>query len=104
MRGYTALLRLPAEGAPEDMVLAQFDDLERWGRELPSLALGWHEFKESDFEIDEPEPVELKTPEGGWPKLFDGVDADKAFDLARTRYRNRMFIDQRFIKIDKDTP
>ena len=47
LQGRTALLR--EEGT---QLLAQFDDLEHFGSKPPSLALGWHTFKHSDFIID----------------------------------------------------
>ena len=41
------------------IVLAQFDDLDRFdGEKAPRLAFGWHEFIEGDFEYDDyEEPV-----------------------------------------------
>ncbi len=48
--GHTALVR----DVPHDSsyLMAQFDDLEHFGKEPPSLALNWHRFKRKEFTIE----------------------------------------------------
>ncbi len=94
MVGHGALVREPSLGEKaksdkSDLIMAQFDDRERWGKELPSLALGWHAFERSDFTIDTPtpEPQTGRSIMDAHEKLLDDM-AERRNQVFKQMYMN----------------
>ena len=66
LQGETALLQndccISGHETP-DIIMAQFDDIDKFGHNTDErLAYGWHNFSETDFQIDGEDKVSLPFP------------------------------------------